>query len=67
MKNFTSPKGIFSLRIPVEWQYINVAAGMKEESPYSFQHYQESKSAFQVSCYPKPAKWGFQRRLEFRG
>jgi hypothetical protein len=57
MKNFTAPGGIFSLRIPVEWQYINIAAGMEEKSPYSFQHYQESKSAFQISCYPKPDKW----------
>ncbi|AMP98912.1 hypothetical protein AY601_2006 [Pedobacter cryoconitis] len=57
MKNFTAPRGIFSLSIPVEWQYINVAGGMEEKSPYCFQHYQESKSAFQISCYPKPAKW----------
>lgn len=57
MKNFTQPDGLFSIRIPLKWQYANVAVGIAESSPYSFQHYENPSSAFQISCYPKSAHW----------
>lgn len=54
MKYFTNPIGQFVIKIPIEWQYYNVAAGYKEESPYSFVPYEEPSGAgaFQISCYP---------------
>ncbi len=54
MKYFTSPIGQFVIKVPIEWQYYNVAAGYKEKSPYSFVPYEDSDSAgaFQISCYP---------------
>jgi hypothetical protein len=53
MKYFTEPNGQFVIKIPIEWQYCNVAAGYKEESPFSFAPYDEpdSAGAFQISCY----------------
>lgn len=54
MKYFTDPAGQFVIKVPIEWQYSNVAAGYKEESPYSFVPYEdpENAGAFQISCYP---------------
>ena len=54
MKYFTEPSGQFVIKIPIEWQYQNVLAGYKEESPFSFVLYDspEGAGAFQVSCYP---------------
>ena len=54
MKYFTDPYGQFVIKVPIEWQYSNVAAGYKEESPFSFVPYDnpESAGAFQISCYP---------------
>ncbi|MBU1332553.1 MAG: hypothetical protein KJ884_03305 [Gammaproteobacteria bacterium] len=54
MKYFTDPNGQFVIKVPIEWQYSNVAAGYKEESPFSFAPYDdpESAGAFQISCYP---------------
>lgn len=54
MKYFTNPTGQFVIKVPIEWQYCNVAAGHKEESPYSFVPYEdpENAGAFQISCYP---------------
>src|SRR4051812_29237637 len=53
MKHWTEPKGIFLLRIPIEWQYRNLAiADGREESPYSFERYDEAIGCFQISCYP---------------
>lgn len=54
MKYFTNPTGQFVVKVPIEWQYCNVAAGYEEESPYSFVPYDdpESAGAFQISCYP---------------
>tara|TARA_B110000211_G_C14053421_1_gene542215 strand:+ start:648 stop:1643 length:996 start_codon:yes stop_codon:yes gene_type:complete len=54
MKYFTNPIGQFVIKIPIEWQYYNVAAGYKEESPYSFVPYEDPEvtGAFQISCYP---------------
>ena len=37
MKYFTHPKGTFVIKIPVEWQYKNVAVGYEEKSPFSFE------------------------------
>lgn len=53
MKYFTEPSGQFVIKIPVEWQYTNVLAGYKEESPFSFVLYDrpEGAGAFQISCY----------------
>lgn len=53
MKHWTEPNGIFLLNIPIEWQYRNpnVANG-REESPYSFERYEERIGCFQISCYP---------------
>ncbi|MEQ9062791.1 MAG: hypothetical protein RIE58_01350 [Vicingaceae bacterium] len=50
-KWFTEPSGLFVIKIPVEWQYSNVAAGIEESPPFSFQTYQDPKYAFQISCY----------------
>lgn len=54
MKYFTDPNGQFVIKVPIEWQYSNVVAGYKEESPFSFVPYDapESAGAFQISCYP---------------
>lgn len=54
MKYFTNPAGQFVIKVPIEWQYCNVLAGYKEESPYSFIPYEDAESAgaFQISCYP---------------
>ena len=53
MKHWTEPSGIFLLRIPIEWQYRNLAvADGREESPYSFEPYDEAIGCFQISCYP---------------
>lgn len=54
MKFFTEPNGLFIIEIPINWQYVNVAAEIGEKSPYSFQHYENSNSSFQISCYPQP-------------
>lgn len=53
MKYFTDPNGQFVIKVPIEWQYSNVAEGYKEESPFSFVPYEdpESAGAFQISCY----------------
>jgi hypothetical protein len=58
MKYFTNPIGQFVIKVPIEWQYYNVAAGYKEESPYSFVPYEDpdSAGAFQISCYPANEK-----------
>lgn len=58
MKYFTDPNGQFVIKVPIEWQYSNVAAGYKEESPFSFVPYDdpESAGAFQISCYPANEK-----------
>jgi hypothetical protein len=51
MKWFTHPEGKFVIQIPTEWQYNNVAAGYKEESPFGFVLYDNPVGAFQISCY----------------
>jgi hypothetical protein len=56
MKYFTEPNGIFVIKIPVEWQYKNIATGIKETSPFSFELYENSCGAFQISCYPESEK-----------
>lgn len=53
MKHWTEPNGVFLIRIPIEWQYRNVAVdGGIEEPPYSFEPYEDPIGCFQVSCYP---------------
>ena len=53
MKDWTEPNGIFIVNIPIEWQYKNVVVqNCKEESPYSFEPYEDSSGCFQLSCYP---------------
>lgn len=53
MKHWTEPNGIFLIQIPTEWQYLNPAVdGIKEESPYGFQPYEDPVGCFQISCYP---------------
>lgn len=54
MKYFTDPVGQFVIKVPIEWQPANIAAGYKEESPYSFVPYEDPENAgvFQISCYP---------------
>lgn len=49
---------MFVIKIPTEWQYSNVGAGQKEESPFSFIPYEnpEDIGAFQISCYPATDK-----------
>ena len=51
MKYFTEPNGLFIIQIPTDWQYMNVAAGYKEESPFGFELYRGRVGAFQISCY----------------
>jgi uncharacterized protein YutE (UPF0331/DUF86 family) len=53
MKHWTEPSGIFLMQIPIEWQYKNpVFENIEEESPYSFELYEDSVGCFQLSCYP---------------
>lgn len=53
MKHWTEPNGIFLINIPVDWQYLNpVVKGGTQNSPYSFEPYENSKGCFQISCYP---------------
>ena len=56
MKYFTHPKGTFVIKIPVEWQYKNVAVGYEEKSPFSFELYEDEVGCFQISCYSKDEK-----------
>jgi len=53
MKDWIEPNGIFIINIPIEWQYVNtVMSGGVEESPYSFEPYDNDLGCFQISCYP---------------
>ncbi|MFD1166678.1 hypothetical protein ACFQ2C_13780 [Sphingobacterium daejeonense] len=51
MKYFTEPNGKFVIKVPTEWQYKNIAVGQDEVSPFSFELYENSIGAFQLSCY----------------
>jgi len=57
MKIFTEPRGKFTVKIPTEWRYANVAANYEEKSPFSFQTYENPNWAFQISCYSNSEKW----------
>ena len=54
MKHWTEPNGILLIRIPIHWQYLNLAilGEHGEKSPYSFQPYEDAIGCFQLSCYP---------------
>lgn len=52
MKHWTEPNGIFLIKIPVDWQYVNPLYNVEEKSPYSFQPYEQAIGCFQISCYP---------------
>lgn len=56
MKYFTEPNGKFVIKVPTEWQYKNIAVGHEEVSPYSFELYENSIGAFQLSCYSEQEK-----------
>lgn len=56
MKYFTEPNGKFVIEIPTEWQYKNIAVGHEEVSPFSFELYENSIGAFQISCYSEQEK-----------
>lgn len=56
MKYFTHPEGIFEIKIPLDWYYKNKVAGIAEKSPFSFELYENTKGAFQISCYNKNEK-----------
>lgn len=56
MKYFTEPNGKFVIKIPIEWQYKNVAVGYEEISPFSFECYENPIGAFQLSCYSEKEK-----------
>jgi len=56
MKYFTEPNGKFVIKIPTEWQYKNIAVGHDEVSPFSFELYEKSIGAFQISCYSDQEK-----------
>lgn len=56
MKYFTHPDGIFEIKIPLEWHYKNEVAGYENKSPFSFELFQNTQGAFQVSCYHKSEK-----------
>jgi hypothetical protein len=51
MKWFTEPSGKFVIKIPIDWQYRNVAVSIEEKSPFCFEPYENPKSSFQISCY----------------
>ena len=51
MKWFTEPNGKFVIKIPIEWQYKNLAAGIEEKSPFCFHTYEKANWSFQISCY----------------
>jgi hypothetical protein len=56
MKYFTEPNGIFVIKIPIEWQYKNIIAGIGEVPPFSFELYENICGAFQISCYSESEK-----------
>lgn len=56
MKVYTEPSGKFTIWIPSEWRYANVAADYEEKSPFSFQSYENPTWAFQISCYSNSEK-----------
>jgi hypothetical protein len=56
MKYFIEPQGKFTIKIPIEWQYKNIAVGHAETSPFSFELYKDSVGAFQISCYSNKEK-----------
>tara|TARA_R110002072_G_scaffold302818_1_gene488941 strand:- start:2169 stop:3179 length:1011 start_codon:yes stop_codon:yes gene_type:complete len=56
MKYFTHPEGKFIIKIPVEWQYKNVAVGYDEKPPFSFELYEDNIGCFQLSCYSEKEK-----------
>lgn len=56
MKLFTHPEGIFEIKVPFEWYYKNEIAGYKNESPFSFELYNDSCGCFQLSAYHKSEK-----------
>lgn len=56
MKYFTHPKGIFEIKIPLDWHYKNEVAGYENESPFSFEVFENVKGCFQISCYHKTEK-----------
>ncbi len=51
MKYFTHPEGIFEIRIPLDWCYMNEIAGIENKSPFSFELLKEPQGCFQISCY----------------
>lgn len=56
MKYFTHPEGIFEIKIPLDWHYKNEVAGIGNESPFSFELFEEANGCFQISCYHKSEK-----------
>lgn len=56
MKYFTHPKGIFEIKIPLDWYYKNEVAGYENKSPYSFEPIENTQGCFQISCYNKSKK-----------
>lgn len=56
MKYFTEPTGKFIIKIPIDWQYKNIAVGDDEVSPFGFELYENSIGAFQLSCYSDKEK-----------
>ncbi len=56
-KHWTEPNGVFTVNIPVDWQYRNpVLDNIEEKSPYSFEAYENAIGCFQLSCYPLSEK-----------
>lgn len=51
MKWFTEQNGKFVIKMPIEWQYKNIAAEIEEKSPYCFHTYESANWSFQISCY----------------
>lgn len=63
MKYFTEPNGKFVIKVPTEWQYKNIVADHKEISPFSFELYENSVGAFQISCYSTNEKKGISKNI----
>lgn len=52
-KHWTEPNGILIIQMPMDWQYKNtITENFIEESPYSFEPYEDPIGCFQLSCYP---------------
>lgn len=48
------------LKVPIEWQYKNIAVGIGEIAPFSFEPYENAIGCFQISSYLSSEKPGLE-------